>query len=151
MRKKDWSEVDDICDKLTEDQQVFARKIISQLAEKWTLWTMAVLDAEDRPMRFSRVMEQVHGVSQKSLTKTLRQLEHDGLVTRSVFAEVPPRVEYELTSLGRELLYQIYPLVRWTVSNLERLAEAHSATGKSDATTFNNTAIDRKKKRPRGI
>ncbi len=127
MERKDRSEANDLCDKLTEDQQAFARKIISQLAEKWTLWTLAVLDAEVEPMRFSRLMEQVHGVSQKSLTRTLRQLEHDGLVTRFIFAEVPPRVEYELTDLGREMLYQIYPLVHWTVRNLTRIAKAHAA------------------------
>ena len=63
-------------------------------------------------------MDQVQGVSQKSLTKTLRQAEHEGLVKRSIFAEVPPRVEYELTDLGQEMLSQIYPLVRWTVSNI---------------------------------
>ena len=122
MGKIDWNEADALCEQLTIGQQQFARNIISQLAEKWTLWTLAVLDASDRPLRFSRVMQQVQGVSQKSLTKTLRQLEHDGLVKRSIFAEVPPRVEYELTDLGREMLCQIYPLVRWTVTNIERLA-----------------------------
>ncbi len=124
----DWNDAD--CEQLTTGQQQFARKIISQLAEKWTLWTLAVLDASDRPLRFSRVMEQVQGVSQKSLTNTLRQLEHDGLVKRSIFAEVPPRVEYELTDLGREMLSQIYPLVRWTVTNVERLAAAQKTLEK---------------------
>jgi DNA-binding HxlR family transcriptional regulator len=72
-----------------------------------TLWTMAVLDEAGSPIRFSRVLEQVKGVSQKSLTKTLRLLEQDGLVERTVFAEVPPRVEYALIDLGREILGEI--------------------------------------------
>ncbi len=128
MSKIDWNEADSLCEQLTTCQQQFARKIISQLAEKWTLWTLAVLDASDKPLRFSRLMEQVQGVSQKSLTKTLRQGEHGGLVKRSVFAEVPPRVEYELTDLGREMLCHIYPLVRWTVTNIERLAAAQKTS-----------------------
>ena len=128
MSKIDWNEADVLCEQLTASQQQFARKVISQLAEKWTLWTLAVLDASGKPLRFSRVMEQVQGVSQKSLTKTLRQVEHDGLVRRSIFAEIPPRVEYELTDLGRETLCQIYPLVRWTVTNIERLAAAQKSS-----------------------
>ena len=119
-----WDEADALCEQLTPEEELFARHTISQLAEKWTLWTMAVLDTSDAPVRFSRVMKQVPGVSQKSLTKTLRQLEHDGLVTRSTFAEVPPRVEYVLTDLGREMLYQIYPLWQWTLTNIKRLATA---------------------------
>jgi DNA-binding HxlR family transcriptional regulator len=63
-------------------------------------------------------------VSQKSLTKTLRQLERDGLVTRAVFAEVPPRVEYEATELGLEMLEQVHPLWVWSVENLERFQAA---------------------------
>jgi DNA-binding HxlR family transcriptional regulator len=89
-----------------------------------TLWTMAVLDEAGSPLRFSRVLEQVKGVSQKSLTKTLRLLEQDGLVERTIFAEVPPRVEYVLTDLGREILGEIYPLWYWTVTNIGRLADA---------------------------
>lgn len=61
------------------------------------------------PLRFSRLMEHVKGVSQKSLTKTLRQLERDGLVTRKMFAEVPPRVEYAMTALGVEMLKHVEP------------------------------------------
>ena len=122
----DWVEADALCEQLTPEEELFARHTISQLADKWTLWTMAVLDEAGSPMRFSRVLEQVKGVSQKSLTKTLRLLEQDGLVERNIFAEVPPRVEYALTELGREMLNQIYPLWYWTVTNIGRLAHASS-------------------------
>ena len=63
-------------------------------------------------------------MSQKSLTKTLRLLEQDGLVERTIFAEVPPRVEYALTDLGREILGEIYPLWYWTITNIGCLANA---------------------------
>ncbi len=119
-----WVEADTLCEQLTPEQELFARHTISQLADKWTLWTMAVLDEAGSPLRFSRVLEQVKGVSQKSLTKTLRLLEQDGLVERTIFAEVPPRVEYALTDLGREILGEIYPLWYLTVTNIRRLPDA---------------------------
>ena len=75
-------------------------------------------------MRFSRVMEKVEGVSQKSLTKTLRQLERDGLVTRVVFPEVPPRVEYSISPLGIAMLEQVHPLWMWAVQNLDKFEKA---------------------------
>lgn len=71
-------------------------------------------------------MDQVENVSQKSLTKTLRQLERDGLVTRVVFTEAPPRVEYEATELGLEMLEQVHPLWVWAVKNLERFQVAQA-------------------------
>ena len=77
-------------------------------------------------MRFSWVMESVEGISQKSLTKTLRQLERGGLVTRVVFPEVPPRVEYRITKLGEELLVQLHPVWLWTVANVKRFEAARS-------------------------
>jgi DNA-binding HxlR family transcriptional regulator len=69
-------------------------------------------------------MEQVEGVSQKSLTKTLRGLERDGLITRQVFAEVPPRVEYTITALGTELLSHIEPLWMWVAKSVGRFKAA---------------------------
>jgi len=92
----DWAAANDDCVLLGPDRDSLAREVVNQMADKWTLWTMAVLAEAAVPMRFSRVMEQVEGVSQKSLTKTLRQLERDGLVTRVVFPEVPPRVDTRL-------------------------------------------------------
>jgi DNA-binding HxlR family transcriptional regulator len=115
-----WAEANAACEALAPGSEALVREMVTRLAEKWTLWTLAVLAEAGRPMRFSRVMEQVKDVSQKSLTKTLRQLERDGLVTRTVFPEVPPRVEYEATALGLELLQQIHPLWLWTVNNLDR-------------------------------
>jgi DNA-binding HxlR family transcriptional regulator len=122
--KIDWLEASEACEALGPEVDTLARETVTRMAEKWTLWTLAVLAEAGKPMRFSRVMEQVEGVSQKSLTKTLRQLERDGLVTREVFAEVPPRVEYEVTELGLEMLEQVHPLWMWTVENLGRFRVA---------------------------
>jgi DNA-binding HxlR family transcriptional regulator len=72
-------------------------------------------------------MEQVEGVSQKSLTKTLRGLERDGLITRKVFAEVPPRVEYAMTPLGSEMLENIAPLWLWVAKSVQRFQDARTA------------------------
>ena len=113
-----WEQVNAHCETLTEDEDELSREIVTRMADKWTLWTMSVLAETGEPMRFSRVMEKVEGVSQKSLTKTLRQLERDGMVTRTVFAEVPPRVEYGITSLGLELLSHVEPLWNWVAKSI---------------------------------
>src|ERR1700722_12645868 len=126
MKKIDWDAANAICDKLSPEQDVLVREIVTQISEKWTLWTMSVLAQAGVPMRFSRVLEAVEGVSQKSLTKTLRQLEKAGLVTRVVFAEVPPRVEYRITGLGKDLLIQLHPVWLWTVANVKRFQTARS-------------------------
>ena len=120
----DWDYVNAACEELGPQRYSIAREVVTQMAEKWTLWTMAVLAEAAAPMRFSRVMEKVEGVSQKSLTKTLRQLERDGLVTRVVFAEVPPRVEYSISPLGIAMLEQVHPLWMWTVQNLDKFEKA---------------------------
>ena len=126
MKQIDWEAANALCDKLSPDQDLLVREIVTQISEKWTLWTMSVLAQAGVPMRFSRVLETVEGVSQKSLTKTLRQLEKAGLVTRVVFAEVPPRVEYRITGLGKDLLIQLHPVWLWTVANVKRFQTARS-------------------------
>lgn len=120
----DWEYANAACEKLGPQRDSVAREVVTQMAEKWTLWTMAVLAEAAVPVRFSRVMEKVEGVSQKSLTKTLRQLERDGLVTRVVFPEVPPRVEYTISPLGIAMLEQVHPLWMWTVENLDKFEKA---------------------------
>lgn len=91
------------CDSTTSAQKNLAREIVGQFAGKWSLWTLHVLTDSGGPLRFARLHERIEGISQKMLTQTLRQLERDGLVTRTVFPEVPPRVEYALTEKGRAL------------------------------------------------
>ena len=78
------------------------REIIGRVADKWTMLILETLHEHGR-LRFTRLGDLIGGVSQKMLTKTLRQMEADGLVSRTVFPVVPPRVEYELTSLGLSL------------------------------------------------
>jgi DNA-binding HxlR family transcriptional regulator len=78
-------------------KEALVREILERVADKWTLLVIDALEGE-RDVRFTRLRERVGGVSQKMLTKTLRQLERDGLATRRVHAEVPPRVDYTLTS-----------------------------------------------------
>jgi DNA-binding HxlR family transcriptional regulator len=108
----------DQCDTLDVADDRLAREILDHVADRWTLWVIHVLGVGGR-LRFSRLLEQVEGVSQKMLTKTLRQLERDGLVTRTMYLEVPPRVEYELAPPGRELLLRVLPLWAWVVENVE--------------------------------
>ncbi len=82
--------------------EVLVREIIGRVADKWTMLALEVLEEHGR-LRFTRLGELIGGISQKMLTKTIRQMEADGLVVRTVFPVIPPRVEYELTELGRSL------------------------------------------------
>ena len=114
-----WEDIKDYCETLTEAEDALTRDMVSRISDKWSLWTMSVIAQFGRPMRFSRIMDQVDGISQKSLTKTLRGLERDGLVTREVFAEVPPRVEYTITALGSEMLDHVAPLWLWVAKSVQ--------------------------------
>lgn len=98
--------------------EALAREVLERVAAKWPLSVMRVLAQANGPLRFSRVLERVEGVSQKMLTQTLRTLERDGLITRTLYPQVPPRVEYELTSLGSELTSRLESLWRWVAGRL---------------------------------
>src|SRR5260370_35240654 len=91
---------------------------------------MSVIAELCQPMRFSRIMDGVEGISQKSLTKTLRGLERDGLITREVFAEVPPRVEYTITALGSEILDNVAPLWLWAGRTAQRFQDCRAASAR---------------------
>jgi DNA-binding HxlR family transcriptional regulator len=121
-----WERIKDFCETLTEDEDALAREIVSRVSDKWSLWTMSVIAEFGQPMRFSRIMDQVEGISQKSLTKTLRELERNGLITRKVFAEVPPRVEYAITVFGCDMLDNVAPLWLWTAKSVQRFRECRS-------------------------
>ena len=122
-----WEDIKDFCETLTEAEDALTREMVSRISDKWSLWTMSVIAEFGRPMRFSRIMDQVEGISQKSLTKTLRGLERDGLITRQVFAEVPPRVEYTITALGSEMLDNVAPLWLWVAKSVQRFQGSRDA------------------------
>src|ERR1700679_3916134 len=122
-----WEDIKDFCETLTEAEDALTREMVSRISDKWSLWTMSVIAEFGQPMRFSRIMDQVEGISQKSLTKTLRGLERDGLITREVFAEVPPRVEYTITALGSEMLDNVAPLWLWVAKSVRRFQDHRAA------------------------
>jgi DNA-binding HxlR family transcriptional regulator len=115
-----------LCSTLSDAQESVIREIISRATDKWSLWALSEL-AGDGPLRFSRLMDRVEGVSQKSLTATLRHLERDGLVKRSVTVQVPIRVDYEATPLGKAFVHETHPLWMWCALNLSSFAQARAA------------------------
>ncbi|NKI39970.1 winged helix-turn-helix transcriptional regulator [Streptomyces physcomitrii] len=100
------------------------RQILDRVADKWSLLVIALLDR--RTLRFSELRRQIEGISQRMLTVTLRQLERDGLVLRTVYPVVPPRVDYELTQLGVTLHDTIRSLVVWTEEHQNEIAAARA-------------------------
>jgi DNA-binding HxlR family transcriptional regulator len=102
------------------------RELLDLIADKWTLLVIEVL-AEQGELRFSRLQEQVGGISQKMLTKTLRQLERSGLVTRHVHPVIPPHVDYRITGMGESLGEAMCALWQWHAANAGRVQTARAA------------------------
>lgn len=98
----------------------FIREVLDRIGDKWTVLVIGTL--RDGPRRYSELHEVVPGISQRMLTLTLQQLARDGLVSRTAYAEVPPRVEYALTPLGRSLLDVVMGLSTWAVTHYETVA-----------------------------
>ncbi len=105
----------------TEDCRAVS-EVLQRIGDKWSL--LVVRRLGDGPMRFNELRNAIGGISQKMLTTTLRTLERDGFLTRTVFATIPPRVDYELTDLGRELLVPVKGLAEWALANMGRIAAA---------------------------
>lgn len=103
------------------------RSLLDRVGDKWSLLVVATLDG--RALRFTELLAQVPGVSQRMLTRTVRHLERDGLVTRTAYAEVPPRVEYELTPLGRSLIGPAAALADWALAHEPSIEEHRRAHG----------------------
>lgn len=101
------------------------REILDRVGDKWSLQVIALLGGGTR--RFSEMRREIDQISQRMLTLTLRQLERDGLVERTVYPVVPPRVEYRLTPLGETLLETTRALVRWTSNHIDEIAAARAA------------------------
>ena len=101
------------------------RRILDRIGDRWTVLVVGALFAGDA--RFSEVRRRVEGVSQKMLTQTLRGLERDGLVRRTVYPEVPVRVEYALTEAGRTLREPLRALEEWSIAHLSEVSASQEA------------------------
>jgi DNA-binding HxlR family transcriptional regulator len=106
-----------------------AREMLVRVADKWSMYVIHVL-AHEGPLRFSDLRRRVDGVSQRMLTVTLRGLERDGLVSRTMYPEMPPRVEYALTPLGVTLREIVRALIDWSGAHL---AEVDAARARYDS------------------
>lgn len=99
------------CAAIPADQMPFIRQILDRVGDKWSMLIIAIL--EDGALRYTDLQRDVPGISQRMLSHTLRLLQQDGLITRTAYAEVPPRVEYTLTPLSRGLLDIVKQLIGW--------------------------------------
>lgn len=102
------------------------RELLTKIGDKWTIFVVLSLDLLGGRARFSELERAVPGISQRMLSSTLKHLERDGLVIRELFPEVPPRVEYEMTVLGKSLLRPTQGLVDWAKANWEQVRLAQS-------------------------
>ncbi|GKS84604.1 helix-turn-helix transcriptional regulator [Acidovorax sp. SUPP1855] len=112
-----------VCDGLRDDDDGVRREVLAHAGSRWSLGIVHTLGVYGR-LRHAEIGRRMHGVTQRMLTLTLRQLERDGLVLRHDFEEVPPKVEYELTDAGMELLVRMVPLWTWIVENADLFREA---------------------------
>lgn len=103
------------------------RNVLARISDKWSLLAIYTLNKEGRPVRFKELQRQIPDISQKMLTVTLRTLEEDGYLTRTVFPEVPPRVEYELTPRAKSLIPYIDALIGWALDNMDDIINDRKA------------------------
>ncbi|EMA4455576.1 helix-turn-helix transcriptional regulator [Klebsiella aerogenes] len=111
-----------VCKGLRDDDDGLRREVLTHAGSRWSLGIVNTLGVYGR-LRHAEIGRRMHGVTQRMLTRTLRQLERDGLVIRHDFGEVPPKVEYELSDTGMELLVRMIPLWTWIVENADRFRE----------------------------
>ncbi len=100
-------------------------EVLSQIGDKWTV--LIVRSLNDGPRRFSELKRDVEGISQRMLTLNLKTLERDGFVTRTVYPTIPPRVDYELTTLGHSLSEPLGVVAQWAITNRQRIVDARIA------------------------
>jgi len=104
-----------------------ARELLDRIANKWTALIVGILTEAQGPVRFGEVRRAIGGISQKMLAQTLRELERDGLVTRTAYPVIPPRVDYSLTPLGRTLREPLGALSIWTEQHMDDVRAAQRA------------------------
>jgi DNA-binding HxlR family transcriptional regulator len=104
------------------DSHCPTRQVLDLIADKWTV--LIIRRLADGTLRFAQLRRSVDGISQKVLTNLLRSLERDGIVTRRIYASVPPKVEHSLTNLGRSLCDLVEGICRWAEANIEQVQAA---------------------------
>ncbi|MFD2512336.1 winged helix-turn-helix transcriptional regulator [Pontibacter locisalis] len=112
-----------------EEQCCPVKDILARFGDKWSIYAILMLGKHET-LRFNELKGLIAGISQRMLTVTLRALEEDGLVNRNSFPEIPPRVEYSLTSLGQSLLLQLLKLADWAKLNIHQILEARERYNK---------------------
>ncbi|HBO2628465.1 TPA: helix-turn-helix transcriptional regulator [Pseudomonas aeruginosa] len=125
------SQAEAICQTLREDDDGVRREVLAHAGSRWSLGILHALGVYGT-MRHAEIKRQMTGVTQRMLTKTLRAMERDGLLLRREFGEIPPRVEYELTPLGMELLVRMSPVWMWVVENVEEFRKARRVFDSQD-------------------
>ncbi|MDB5541707.1 MAG: QorR [Devosia sp.] len=106
-------------------------EVLAQIAGKWTIFVIRALSGG--PRRFSELKREIDGISQKMLTSTLRDLEKNGFVTRTITPSIPPRVDYELTDMGRELHEPLLAIGNWAQVNRHRVEKARERFAEREA------------------
>ncbi|AQP46837.1 transcriptional regulator [Tessaracoccus aquimaris] len=112
------------------DRNCPSRRLLDRIGDRWTVLIVGIL-AEDGPLRFGELARRVDGISQKMLTQTLRHLERDGLVKRTLYPQVPPRVDYELTAAGHSLRVPLQALEDWAIANMHHVEAARDSYDKA--------------------
>ncbi|MBX8489310.1 helix-turn-helix transcriptional regulator [Pseudomonas cichorii] len=106
------------CDALSAEDDGLKREVLTHAGNRWSLGIVHTLGVEGK-LRHAEIGRRLQGITQRMLTRSLRQLERDGLISRCDYGEVPPRVDYELTPLGRSFLVHMVPLWTWLLENAE--------------------------------
>ena len=115
-----------LCDAMEEEDDWLKREVLTHAGNRWAFGVIHALKEGGR-MRHAELRRRLDGVTQRMLTRTLRQLERDGLILRQDHEEVPPRVDYELTRLGEEFLLKIIPMWLWIFEHAEDFRQAREA------------------------
>jgi DNA-binding HxlR family transcriptional regulator len=118
------------CSRIPIEHAPLVRQILDQVGDKWTLMVIATL--RGGVMRYTELLRAIPGISQRMLSRTLAQLHRDGLITRTAYAEVPPRVEYALAPLGDSLHDIVISLINWAITHHDEIRQHRARTGIAD-------------------
>ena len=129
--QKDPAALPGPCARIPVEDADFVRQIMDRVGDKWSLMVIATL--QDGVMRYTELLHAIPGISQRMLSRTLAQLHQDGLITRTAYAEVPPRVEYALAPLGASLKDIVASLIEWAITPHDEIRRHRAAVETADA------------------